>query len=1461
MRPIVAILPLFLLSQILGLAQAVRTNAGFREFALQRGDDSVFTQQAVPLGFTVNFFGVQRSAAFVTNNGNIAFTNDGDLAEFTPETFNNLRREIIAPFFADVDTRNALSDVVRHGRDTVDGRPAFAVNYVGVGYYASKADRLNSFQVVLIDRADTGAGNFDIEFNYDRIQWETGDVNGGTNGLGGTSASAGYSNGTGNPGTWFELLGSRSPGSFLDTNPNGLRYRTFNSSVPGRLVFNVRNGEVVMSTSCTTPLAVLGAPYTGQLNVGGGQGPYTWTAANIGSGLSFNSAGVISGTPNAVGTFNFQAVVRDAAQRSATASCAIQVVPCAVALSANQNVAATAGTGTFTLTAAAGCQWTATSNASWLTMVNNAVDVSSLQGAGSRTITFRFAANTEVSQRQGTITINGQSFVVTQAGSTIGQPTLNPPSAIFSANGGTGTFVVNTGSPYTATESLDWVTITAGATGGSGGTLSYTVSAYSGASQSRSGVISVNGIPFTITQNPPNSACTYSLNPTSTTIGAAGGERTLLVSTGSSCGWTAVSNVPWVTITSGANGAVSGLVAFTVAPNSGAQRTGTLTIGGIPFSIVQSEGASCPTSFVPPSATFLAGGAPGATVTVNTPCTWTATSTVPWVRITAGSSGNGPGDVTYTVDPNNSGAARSGGIVARGVLFPISQGVAACPYALSARTINVPAAGGAIPLGIVTRNGCAWSVTGTSAFAGFSPSSGNGTGSTMLSVPANPGAARSTTFTIAGQTVTIRQPALGTFSCTASGPNPLPTIRSGLMAELTGDPTFSCSGTSAGAVVADVLVTLNTNINSKKVGENVEALLLIGDPPTPTLGTNAFLGKLAGNTAVRFTGIPLAQAGVNPLRLFRITNLRADATTPDIGNDITARIDVIYPPSPVGVANGTSVVIARRAAPVNPSFGTAVQGAGQSATLPVTYQELLPNTFRTRILPGQNPGTLPINFNSESGYANSAVLGDRVGIADTGFRLQLTLRSLPAGAQVTAPTVVQSGTARADLVAQDRRGLGVGLLTGAASPLVVSNGEATATYEITAANTAALETLSFNLSFPNVNAATVNQLKGNFIASCGPIATGLPANGVLPVPRCGDPLAPVPQRQNIVLGTSFLTAAGDQRSPIPLVSTPLRRAPTGNRTVSLQVSMSCDSGSDCEEPVIRGNFSQGSSFGGSCDSSDGAGNCSGSGRDVTIEYPALEPGQQVTAVLAAELRDDSPGGSLLEFAASASTGINVSYGVIEQCFPGVSGFPQPPGEGVSGVFTVYACGPWTLTSSVPWMTFNPTSGTGNVEVQYTVQPNNTGTARNGVVTVPGATPINVQQLPPGGAGTGLRFVPVPPCRVADTRPGEGRTGNFGPPALPGGSVRTIAIWQSPCGVPSTARAYSLNITVVPNGPLAFLTVWPTGQSRPVASTLNSFDGKIVANAAILPAGSNGAVDVFVTDSTHVIIDINGYFTQ
>ena len=126
---------------------------------------------------------------------------------------------------------------------------------------------------------------------------------------------------------------------------------------------------------------------------------------------------------------------------------------------------------------------------------------------------------------------------------------------------------------------------------------------------------------------------------------------------------------------------------------------------------------------------------------------------------------------------------------------------------------------------------------------------------------------------------------------------------------------------------------------------------------------------------------------------------------------------------------------------------------------------------------------------------------------------------------------------------------------------------------------------------------------------------------------------------------------------------------------------------------------------------------------------------------------------------------------------------------------------------------------------------------------------------PGSAGA-LSFYPVTPCRIADTR---SAVGPFGGPEMTAGASRSFAIPASGCAVPSTAAAYSVNVTVVPDGALSYLTTWPTGSAQPFVSTLNSFDGSVVANAAIVPAGTDGAVSVYTAGKTHVILDINGYF--
>jgi hypothetical protein len=221
-------------------AQAIEP--GFNSNTLAPNDDG--TDGPVSIGFTLNFFGINRTSIYVNNNGNV--TLDAPLSTFTPFDLNSTGQEIIAPFFADVDT-SAAGDPVTYGPGSFAGRPAYGVNWINVDYFNSDPSHTNrnSFQLILVDRSDVGPGDFDIVFNYDQIQWEAGEASGSdANGLGGDSARVGYSNGTSASGTSLELPGSAINGAFLDGGPNALVSNSLNSSVPGRYIFQARGGSI-----------------------------------------------------------------------------------------------------------------------------------------------------------------------------------------------------------------------------------------------------------------------------------------------------------------------------------------------------------------------------------------------------------------------------------------------------------------------------------------------------------------------------------------------------------------------------------------------------------------------------------------------------------------------------------------------------------------------------------------------------------------------------------------------------------------------------------------------------------------------------------------------------------------------------------------------------------------------------------------------------------------------------------------------------------------------------------------------------------------------------------------------------------------------------------------------------------------------------------------------------------------
>jgi hypothetical protein len=121
------------------------------------------------------------------------------------------------------------------------------------------------------------------------------------------------------------------------------------------------------------------------------------------------------------------------------------------------------------------------------------------------------------------------------------------------------------------------------------------------------------------------------------------------------------------------------------------------------------------------------------------------------------------------------------------------------------------------------------------------------------------------------------------------------------------------------------------------------------------------------------------------------------------------------------------------------------------------------------------------------------------------------------------------------------------------------------------------------------------------------------------------------------------------------------------------------------------------------------------------------------------------------------------------------------------------------------------------------------------------------------------FMPLAPCRVYDSRTSGPAT------PLAGSSSRTIDVDAgSACtGIPNNAAAYSLNITAfgsTAGAAYGFVTAYATGTTRPTTSTMNFLLGSQTSNAATVPVGTSGDIDLFTTVTTHFTLDINGYYT-
>jgi hypothetical protein len=221
--------------------------------------------------------------------------------------------------------------------------------------------------------------------------------------------------------------------------------------------------------------------------------------------------------------------------------------------------------------------------------------------------------------------------------------------------------------------------------------------------------------------------------------------------------WSASSTVAWIAVTSPASGSGSTGVVFTIAANPGASRTGTITIGGQVFTVVQN--AACSIALAPASQQFPSTGGSG-TISVSTTasCAWTAVSNNSWIAVGSSASGTGNGSITFTVDANT-GGARSGTLSVGGQTFTVGEDAGpVCTYSIAPGSQSFTSAGGTGVITVTAGPACDWTASSNADWITVTAgAAGTGNGTVTFSVDRFNGQFRTGTLTVAGKTFTVTE--------------------------------------------------------------------------------------------------------------------------------------------------------------------------------------------------------------------------------------------------------------------------------------------------------------------------------------------------------------------------------------------------------------------------------------------------------------------------------------------------------------------------------------------------------------------------------------------------------------------------------------------------------------------------------------------------------------------------------
>jgi all-beta uncharacterized protein/BACON domain-containing protein len=510
---------------------------------------------------------------------------------------------------------------------------------------------------------------------------------------------------------------------------------------------------------------------------------------------------------------------------------------CAVSVQASAaTIASGGGTGAITVDTARECQWTATAEVAWLTLM------SSTSGQGSGSLPFSAAPNRTTATRVGAIVVNGQRVEIAQEAGTC-DISVAPATLSTGAAGAELRIAVTTqeSCAWTAVSRVSWIVV---ASSGNGtGTSDVTIRATANTGPARTGTIDIGGRSVIVSQDAAAQGCTYAIATSTLSASAAGESVSVAVTATANCPWAAISEDAWIAVRDGAAGSGNGSVTLEVLSNSGPARTGRVTIAGRTFTVTQGAGAGPPpqcTYAVSPLsvAAPATGGTSPLTVTAGAGCSWTLAGAPSWITVSSG-TGSGNGTINLTVSANT-GAARTATLTLAEQSIAVTQAAAGttCSYALNPTSLSSTAAGGSSTVAVTTAAGCVWTTTGAPAWITVTGGSGTGNGSVTLLVTNNTGASRTATLTIGGQAFAVTQ-AAGTTCTYAINPTSASPTAAGGSTTVAVTTTTGCTWTTSGAP-AWITVTGGTGTGSGSITLTVDRNTGAARTATLTIADRSF---------------------------------------------------------------------------------------------------------------------------------------------------------------------------------------------------------------------------------------------------------------------------------------------------------------------------------------------------------------------------------------------------------------------------------------------------------------------------------------------------------------------------------------------------------------------------------------------------------------------------------------------